>query len=525
MLFMIESLAALGGFLFGYDLGLIAGALLYMEPDLRLTEASEEVIVGMAKLGAVFGTFVGGALMQEHGRRKAIAWNSGFFLLGPFIMAVGDDAATVSLGRFVVGMGVGASAVVVPAYVAEMAPKERRGSVVTVYELMVCLGMITSGLVDWGLRGVEHSWRWMVAMPMFPAVLMLAGSAALPESPRWLVIRGRLRDALDVIHTLREGSGVDRDGEDVSTAAVEAELMELWSAVEKERAQVGEPDGEPEAGAAADASAAADAPARKSATRGGGIHGRGMLAVWIRMFRDIRGLTSGPERDAFATALWLAFFNQATCSTSVINFAPEVLERVGVDSDADAMLLASAVSLCKLLGVSASMFLVDRAGRRTLLLVGSHAAAAAMAGLAIAYDVGDAFGSLLCMCVFMLAFSASWAGVFWVVLSELFSMRVKSAAVSAAAATLFATGAFTDFVFLSAARAMGGWAFGAVACVCLCAGVYVQRNLPETAGKSLAEVQAVMAASGGGGGGGEGPGWLAWLRRGPAAGGRYVEMS
>ena len=168
--------------------------------------------------------------------------------------------------------------------------------------------------------------------------------------------------------------------------------------------------------------------------------------------------------------------------------------------------------------------MVDRAGRRTLLLVGSHAAAAAMAGLAIAYDVGDAFGSLLCMCVFMLAFSASWAGVFWVVLSELFSMRVKSAAVSAAAATLFATGAFTDFVFLSAARAMGGWAFGAVACVCLCAGVYVQRNLPETAGKSLAEVQAVMAASGGGGGG-EGPGWLTRLRRGPAAGERYVEMA
>ena len=541
MLFMIASLAALGGFLFGYDLGLIAGALLYMEPDLRLTEASEEVIVGMAKLGAVFGTFVGGALMQEHGRRKAIAWNSGFFLLGPFIMAVGDDAASVSLGRFVVGMGVGASAVVVPAYVAEMAPKDRRGSLVTVYELMVCLGMITSGLVDWGLRGVEHSWRWMVAMPMFPAVLMLAGSAALPESPRWLVIRGRLRDALDVIHSLREGDGVDRDGEDASTAAVEAELMELWSAVEKERARVGEPDGEPDAqrgepdaqrgepdgepdvGAAAADASAADAPARKSATAGGdGIHGApGMLAVLIRMFSDIRGLTSGPERVAFKTALWLAFFNQATCSTSVINFAPQVLERVGVDSDADAVLLASAVSACKLAGVAASMFLVDRAGRRTLLLVGSHAAAAAMAGLAIAYDAGDAFGSLLCMCVFMLAFSVSWAGVFWVVLSELFSMRVKSAAVSAAAATLFATGAFTDFVFLSAARAMGGWAFGAVACVCLCAGVYVQRNLPETAGKSLAEVQAVMAA----GAGGEGPGWLTRLRRGPAAGERYVEMA
>ena len=164
MLYMIASLAALGGFLFGYDLGLIAGALLYMEPDLRLSEASEEVIVGMAKLGAVFGTFVGGAVMQEHGRRKAIAWNAAFFPLGPFIMAVGNNAAEVSLGRFIVGMGVGASAVAVPAYVGEMAPKAKRGSVVTVYELMV-LSQSSARTTDThetaaGLsQGVAVAWR------------------------------------------------------------------------------------------------------------------------------------------------------------------------------------------------------------------------------------------------------------------------------------------------------------------------------------------------------------------------------
>jgi SP family myo-inositol transporter-like MFS transporter 13 len=127
MLVFIASFAALGGFLFGYDLGLIAGALLYMETDLALTESTEEVIVGMAKVGAFFGTFIGGALMQDLGRKRAIAWNSVFFILGPCIMVAAGSAATLSLGRFVVGLGVGVSAVVVPAYVGEMAPPHKQG--------------------------------------------------------------------------------------------------------------------------------------------------------------------------------------------------------------------------------------------------------------------------------------------------------------------------------------------------------------------------------------------------------------
>ena len=237
MLLLIASFAGLGGFLFGYDLGLIAGALVYMEASLHLRESSEEVIVGMAKLGAVFGTFVGGALMQDVGRRRAIAWNSVFFLLGPLIMAAASGPAALSLGRFVVGLGVGASAVVVPAYVAEMSPPECRGAVVITYELMLCLGMIASGLVDFALRDAPGNWRLMVAAPVVPAVGTLVGARLLPESPRWLVIRGRLPDALEVIHGLREGpKGMEMLGEHRSTARVEAELMELWSAVEKENA-------------------------------------------------------------------------------------------------------------------------------------------------------------------------------------------------------------------------------------------------------------------------------------------------
>ena len=162
MLVLVASFAALGGFLFGYDLGLIAGALLYMETDLRLSEGTEEVIVGMAKLVAVFGTFIGGALMQAYGRKRAIAWNSLFFICGPVVMASASDAAMLSFGRFIIGLGVGVSAVVVPAYVGEMAPPDKRGAVVITYELMLCLGMIASGVADFALRDARDNWRWMV---------------------------------------------------------------------------------------------------------------------------------------------------------------------------------------------------------------------------------------------------------------------------------------------------------------------------------------------------------------------------
>ena len=189
-LLRIAAFAGLGGFLFGYDLGLIAGALLYMDTDedLHLTTASSEVIVGMAKLGAVFGTFIGGALMVDVGRKRAIAVTGVFFLLGPLAMALSADAAGLAVGRLVVGLGVGASAVCVPAYVAEMAPPETRGALVVTYELMLCFGMLFAGVADYALRDATNNWRWMVAAPAVPAAAMVLGIYVLPESPRWLCL-------------------------------------------------------------------------------------------------------------------------------------------------------------------------------------------------------------------------------------------------------------------------------------------------------------------------------------------------
>lgn len=524
-LLRIAAFAGLGGFLFGYDLGLIAGALLYMDTDedLHLTTASSEAIVGMAKLGAVFGTFIGGALMADVGRKRAIAVTGVFFLLGPFAMAVSADAVGLALGRLVVGLGVGASAVCVPAYVAEMAPPENRGALVVTYELMLCFGMLFSGVADYALRDAgENNWRWMVAAPAVPAAAMVLGIYVLPESPRWLVVRGRLRDALRILHGVREGADVPfRAENDASTARVEAELMELWSAVEKERDAKKKTSSYDTATRFGTRAAGLDLHGldRNDATEPGTTafsprseetavssdeekdeekdedEKSGSIASFVAAFgavaRDAASLLDPRCEDSkpFRVAAALAFFNQATCSTSVVNYAPRVLQRVGMESRDDAVLFASFVSAAKLAGVAVSMFAVDRVGRRPLLVVGSFGSGVAMVFLSVAYAARSAALVVAAMCAFMFAFSASWAGVFWVIVSELFTMRWKAPAMSAATALLFATGACVDFVFLSAAETLGAGAFALIALVCLAAGVYAARAVPETKGKTLAEIQ------------------------------------
>jgi|TARA_B110000503_G_scaffold129541_1_gene201866 MFS family permease len=562
MLLFIAAFACLGGFLFGYDLGLIAGALLYMDHDVRLhlTTSSSEIVVGMAKLGAVFGTFVGGALMVEFGRKKAIAGTGMFFLVGPLVMAVSSNAPGLSFGRFVVGLGIGASAVCVPAYVGEMALPETRGALVVTYELMLCLGMVTSALVDWLLRNVSQNWRWMVLAPAFPAMVMLLGVFVLPESPRWLVVQGRLSKALDVLHSLREG-GVS-DSPDTSTARVERELMELWSAVEKERGEkmMGDDGGMENTGDhdAVDAEEDTDTASASHTTtrviraavpcddpyaqtpRGGGVpRATGVLATTTSFLKTLRSVLSEsaqlfskshPEHKPVRVAAVLAFFNQASCSTSLVNYAPLLLRGAGMRSEADAVLFASLISVCKFTGVLLSMFTVDRAGRRPLLIWGSVWCAVSMFLLSAAVANAKATATLAAMCLFMLSFSASWAGVFWVLLSEMFTMRWKGSAMASATAILFATGSLVDFVFLSAARAMGGGAFILVGLICVFAGVYAHLSVPETKGKTLKEVQRGFEVRPGSGSGESGRsfggfGFESFSRKFSASRNAYVAMT
>eukprot|EP00878_Enallax_costatus_P045543 GHUV01054953.1.p1 GENE.GHUV01054953.1~~GHUV01054953.1.p1 ORF type:complete len:268 (+),score=74.92 GHUV01054953.1:649-1452(+) len=222
MLVRVAALAALGGFLFGYDLGLIGGAMLGISQAFNITSNStKQAIVGAAKLGAFFGTFIGGVLMLRYGRRVAIACEAGFFVLGPLLMAVSTGPGGLVVGRLLIGLGVGASAIVVPAYLGEIAPADKRGAVVQTYEMMLTLGMLCAGVVDWLLsRSVgPAAWRWMVGLPAAPGALLLVSLSVLPESPRWLVLRGQLDLALATLHNIIQSSS-SRSGRSAAEQSV-----------------------------------------------------------------------------------------------------------------------------------------------------------------------------------------------------------------------------------------------------------------------------------------------------------------
>lgn len=214
----------------------------------------------------------------------------------------------------------------------------------------------------------------------------------------------------------------------------------------------------------------------------------------VAMFTDIGRVARGNESGAFRTALWLAFFNQACASTAIINFAPQLIHQAGGFEDSKSILVSSMVSASKVVGVMAAMLLIDRIGRKPLLLMGSTVSTVAVTVLAMSDTVHSAWLVVGAMCAFIVAFSASWAGVFWVLMSELFSMSVKSPAIAAATAALFLTGAVTDFLFLALHRIFGGGVFLLYAAVSAVGGVYVYRYLPETRGKNLEEIQTLMAS-------------------------------
>jgi MFS family permease len=508
MLVRISCFAALGGFLFGYDLGLISGALMFIHDEFQTSEEEEEMIVGAAKFGAIFGTFFGGFTMHSYGRRKSIAVSGIFFIVGPLLMAVATSIFGLIIGRLIIGLGVGSSAVVVPAYLGEMAPANKRGTIVALYELLLCGGLLASCIVDYALSGTKNNWRWMVGMPAFPASFMALALCVLPESPRWLVMQGKIDEALVNIAALRKcslpegrqldtfsqrdqqqtsggtsssntspgrtyrsnSSGVESSGQSSGQVQMmEQELIELWSTLEKDKAALGSAmqrmsTEQREQRAGQGKRRKYSRSARSHSPGSGGVEGRmsegceqgGGLGeapevqegVWQRLMLTLRWLLRGEERRATVLVLWLAIFNQASASTAIINYAPKLIEdmhaaeqrrqreqhggeyiAVVVDEElhASAILATAAIGLAKLVGVTIGMCMLDSpaGGRRPLLIYGSAVMSVCMLGLAVGVSRGSVSIVVVCMLGFILAFSASWAGGFWVIVSEVFSMTAK----------------------------------------------------------------------------------------------------
>ncbi|BBN13884.1 MFS transporter, SP family, solute carrier family 2 (myo-inositol transporter), member 13 [Marchantia polymorpha subsp. ruderalis] len=334
--------AGLGGLLFGYDTGVISGALLYIRDDFQAVDKNtslQEAIVSTALAGAIVGSAVGGKMSDRFGRKPVIMFSDVVFVIGAIIMASATSPDIIIVGRTLVGLGIGIASMTAPLYIAEASPAKFRGALVTMNVLMITGGQFVSYLINLAFTKVPGTWRWMLGVAAVPAVVQLVAMLFLPESPRWLYSKGRVEASVDVLRQIYPNK-----------EQLGREVEELQKSVDDELRE--------------------DADDRGS--------------------RLIHELKSKKElRMALVAGVGLQVFQQFVGINTVMYYAPSIVELAGYASHRTALLLSLVVAGINALGTVAGIVFIDRLGRRRLAIGSLIGVVGALVVLTVAFHLTD----------------------------------------------------------------------------------------------------------------------------------------
>jgi len=428
--------AASVGLIYGYDLSIIAGAQLFVTEDFGLRTRQQELLTTMVVLGQIAGALGAGVLANAIGRKKSVLLVLVAYAVLALVAALSVSEPMLLLARFLLGLAIGVSVVVVPVFVAESAPAAVRGSLLTAYQLAIVSGLVIGYLTGYLLAGT-HSWRAMFGLAAVPATLLLPLVIRLPDTARWYLLKGRVDDARAALLRIEP------------TADVEAELAEIGRAVS---------EGSP------------------------GFQGR--LSEMLRP----------PYGRATLFVLTLGFLTQITGINAIIYYSPRIFEAMGFTGNFALLALPALVQVAGLVAVGTSVLLVDRVGRRPILLSGIAMMIGADAVLmaVFARGLGGAglalgFAGIL---LFIFGYTMGFGSLGWVYASESFPTRLRSIGSSTMLTSNLIANAIVAAVFLTVLHSLGGSGvfalFGAFA---LIAFVVVFRYAPETKGRQLEDIQ------------------------------------
>lgn len=438
MVIATAAIAGLGGLLFGYDTGVIASALLFIEPDLGLTSFQSGLVVAAVPIGAVLGAAFAGRLSDQYGRRILIIGSAVVFIVGSLAAAASDGVILLVAARVIIGVAIGLASATAPVYISEVSPPDIRGRLVTFFQLAVTIGIVVAYAVGLIFDSSED-WRAMLAIGAIPAVFLLVGMLKMPQSPRWLVMAGRGYEAKAVLETIREDD----------PSKIDAELDEIAESI------VEEPGG------------------------------------W-------KDLLDPVVKAALVIGIGLAVLQQVSGINTVIYFAPTIVGYTGVDSSSAAILASVAVGIVNVGMTFVAIRLLDRAGRRPLLLWGSALMAVALAILALVFitGAGSTLGSLVAIGSLMLyvgAFAVSLGPIFWLMNSEIYPLRIRSKAAAVGTMTNWFFNFVVSLTFLLLIDALGNsGTFFFYSAVCVVTFFFCMRLVPETKGKHLEDIQAIF---------------------------------
>src|ERR671916_2160451 len=437
------AITATGGLLFGYDTGVISGALLFIREDFApLSPFLEGIIVSTLLVGAVVGAISGGPLPDRFGRRPAVLLAAVIFGLGALAVAFAPSVAFIVLGRFLLGLGVGLASMIVPLYIAEIAPASRRGALVSLNQLMITIGILLSYIVGVIFTPIE-GWRYMFGVAIIPALVLGIGMFSVPESPRWLFEHGRVDKAREVLGRSRSPEEIDQ------------ELREMQDIKNQEGNQE-----------------------RVSYAE--------LLAPFVR--------------PALIIGIGLAIFQQITGINTVIYYAPTILQGVGFSEGGAIAATALGVGVVNVGFTILAVRIIDRAGRRPLLLIGLVGMTISLALLGPVFasgatgDDASVLAGVLatsCLAVYIASFAISLGPVFWLMISEIYPLRIRGTAMSVASIANWGSNFLVALTFPVLLAALGGatlfWLFAVLGIV---AWVFIYFRVPETKNRTLEEIEA-----------------------------------
>jgi sugar porter (SP) family MFS transporter len=430
--------SAISSLLYGYDTGIISGALLQLRRDFHTGSGMEQLIAASILLGAALGALFCSRMSEEHGRRRTILLVAAIFIVGTLGSAFAPTAPLLCLARIVLGFAVGGATQTVPMYVAELAPAKHRGQLVLTFQVGIGVGIVLSTIVG-ATEAVP--WRVSVGMASVPAAILLLVMLALPESPRWLVKDDNEDKAREVLSRLRP-HGADLD-------------TELRGIVELEDAE------------------------RKAGASNRGWHG--LRQPWIR--------------PALIVGCGIAVFTQLSGIEMIIYYAPTILTDNGFSTSA-ALRVSVALGVTYLVMMIVGLTIVDRVGRRRLTLTMIPGAALALAALGALFVTGHSGrGStpviIACLVVFMFFNAGGLQLMGWLTGSEIYPLAVRGAGTSAQATTLWTTNLLITLTLLTIINGIGAgptmWIYAAFN---VAAFVFVWRRMPELTGNSLEEIES-----------------------------------
>jgi sugar porter (SP) family MFS transporter len=433
-LLRVSSIAALGGVLYGYDMGIIAAAVIFVKRSFALSTFMEELVVSIVLIGAMIGAIAGGTIADRIGRRATLVWAAAIFILGSVLSPLAPNVSVLIVARAIIGIGIGFSSVTAPVYVSELAPPQSRGMLIGLYQLALTLGIALADLVGYWLAA-QQQWRLMFGIAVVPTLFLLIAVLAVPESPRWLFAHGRLEDAEAVLRTYTDSQGAQRLLADIQRG-LKTPVEQRWS------------------------------------------------TLW------------GPAvRGSLFIAAGLTVLQQVTGINTIIYYGPQIFELAGSASHASAIFATLLVALVNVLFTLVGIALVDRVGRKPLLYVGVSGMTIALFTLSLTFSrtaqVGSRMGAIAisCLMLYIACFAFSLGAIAWILVAEVFPLRVRGRGM--AAGTLFSGIAnfAVSLTFLSMINAIGSArtfaVYGTMSIVTL---LFVRFVVPETCRQDLESI-------------------------------------